>query len=141
MADRHEYAAGRNHFLFTCLVVTHLQSGNSVLAGDDFKRRTIQRHLDLLIRAHTILHDFRSTQLVATVHQRDFRSKTGQETGFLQRRVAATYHDDLLAAEEESVTSCACAYATPNVRLFARDAQVFGRSPRRQYQRLRDELA
>ncbi len=76
-----------------------------------------------------ILQDFFRTQRVAPVNQGDLGGDIGQVQRLLDRGIAATDYSDLLVAIEKPVTGCAGADAPAHKGLFAGQAQVLGRGP------------
>ncbi|MNV90789.1 hypothetical protein D3C71_1852080 [compost metagenome] len=70
MADRHEYAAGRDYFFLARLIVQHLQASHAVVARQHFERCAVQRPFHLGVVADTVLHDLGCAELIAAVNQR-----------------------------------------------------------------------
>jgi hypothetical protein len=103
----------------------------AVGAAEDLLRRDVEDELDLLMGLHALHHDVGGAEGVATVHEEDLRSETGQEEGFLAGGIAAADDRHRDVAVERTVAGRAGGDAIAAVVfLFARDTQETGRSAR-----------
>ena len=78
---------------------------------------------DLRVVEGPSLHDLGRPEIVTSVDQGHLASKTGQEAGLLEGRVAATHHGDLLVSEEEPVARGAGRKAVSDESSFGLQAQ------------------
>src|SRR5205807_228673 len=67
--------------------------------------------MDLLVGLRPVLHDLRSSQLVASVDHGDRVGELREEVGLFEGGVAAADDGDVLVAEEESVAGGAGRHA------------------------------
>src|ERR687891_983557 len=84
----------------------------------------VEDELDLLVRAGTVDHDRRRSELRAPVDDDDLRRKAAEEGGFLHRRVATADDDDHLVAEERAVAGRAIGDAAPLEDLLRLQAEL-----------------
>src|SRR5699024_7238066 len=108
-ADGHEHSGHGQFRGLRSDGVANRQPGQRILAVD-LGHLTVEEELELLVRAGAVLHGLGGSQLLAAVDERDLRSETGEERGFLECRVATADDGDVLVAEEESITGGAPAH-------------------------------
>src|SRR5262249_7539498 len=78
----------------------------------------VPHEVDFGVFEGAFLHDLGSPQLVPAVNGRDLIGILGQEGRFLNRRIAASHHDDLFAFEEVTVAGCTGRYPVSDELLF-----------------------
>ena len=80
MADSDEHAFAIDLLCFAGLNVLHADARHiSGLVGKDFFNDEVPSHFDLLVTNCSVSHDFRSSQFIASVDQRDFAAEAGEE--------------------------------------------------------------
>ena len=103
MANSHEDSVGALGALYARLKVLEAHRIKNIAAQISRQGR-IPEKVDLRVRACALLHDLAGTQGGAAMHNRHLGSMVRQGKGFLHRSVAATDHQNLLAAEKKPVT-------------------------------------
>ena len=89
---------------------------------EDLLRRDVQDELDLRMGLHTLDHDVRSAEGIATVREVDLGSETGKEEGLFAGGIATADHGDGDVAVERAVASRTSRDAVAAVVfLFTRD--------------------
>ena len=84
----------------------------------------IPYNLNLRVVEHAGLHDFRSAERIAAVHQVHLGCEGRQEQCLLQCGVAAADHCDFLVLEEEAIAGCAPGDAVTGESVFALDVEL-----------------
>lgn len=106
MPDRHEQAGGVEHTRLPCACVLDRQRRHPVVAVN-CRDRGVRVNLQLRVLECPLLHHLRGPKSVTSNQLRDSRSKAGQESRLLDRRVSTPYDGYVLISEEEAV---ACAH-------------------------------
>ena len=110
----------------------------AVRPAENALRRGVHHAFDLRVLGHALRHDVRRAELVAAVHDVDFRREARDEVRLLACGIAAADHGDVLALVEGGVAGRAGAHAVPAVKfLFAGNARQPRRRARRDDDRLR----
>src|SRR5690242_15654336 len=132
MADRDEHAGRRVLADLAGLQVLEADAAHLVLLdAQHLDQLAVPDEADARILERALLHDLRSAQRVATVHDDDFVAEAREIRGLFHRGVAAADHHHRLVAEEEPVARRARRDAEAHQLLFALDAEQLGRRARR----------
>src|SRR5579885_2449356 len=118
--------------------IAELDSGHIAPVGVvDILDNGVGDELDFRVRSCALQHDFRCAEVLAAVHNHDFRSKAREEVRLFHCRIAPANHHDFFAAIEESVTGSAGADAMTDQLFFVRQPQPARRRAGSDNERLR----
>ena len=125
VADGDEDAVDLHRGLFAGLGVDQFRGRHAqrIFHALDRGELVIPEHVDLRILEQALLQDFLGAQLVAAMHECHLLCQIGEIQGFLDGRVAAADHDDVLAAIEEPVAGGASGHAEALELLFRRQTE------------------
>src|SRR5207244_12838272 len=86
--------------MFAVMRISQADTGHTVFRrSQNLLDFGVPNKLNLLVAKRLLLHDFRSAQLIASVHDKDARCITSQERRFLHRGVTAADHNQTLVAK------------------------------------------
>ena len=138
MADGDEQAV-HGQLPVAAVVAGKAHAGDAGLVAEHFGDRVVPDEADLagaLALEQPVLQDLFATQAVTAVHEGHVPGDVRQVEGLLDRRVAATDHRHVLAAVEKSVAGGARRDPAAAELGLGRQAEVAGRGPGRDDQRL-----
>ena len=137
VTNKDEDTVRRQRAFFTRDRVLDLDAG--YLAGgvaNDFCHHFVPDKFHFLVGKGAILQDLAGAQCIAAVKNPHLGRKLGQEKPFFDSTVTTTDHDNVLAAEEETVASATIADAFPRVLFFTGNAEKTRSCPRGEDDRL-----
>ncbi|MNM90844.1 hypothetical protein D3C81_1031220 [compost metagenome] len=130
MPDGYEYSTGFDNLFFASNVIKNFQTCYPAFSSNHFNWSPVKCPFHLFIRAYAVLHNLRGAQLLTAVNQSHLGRKPSQEARFFERRIPASNDNNFFAAEEESITGCACADSASHIVLLTWNTKIFGSSTR-----------
>src|SRR3990170_92581 len=122
VTDEDEHPVGGQLPDLVALQITQPDRLHLAVPADLFHHR-VQQKADLLVGKRPPLEGLPSPQLLPAVNYLHLGGETGEEKPLLDGTVAASYHQDLFVAEEETIASGAVGDAAPDELLLAGHAQ------------------
>ena len=135
MTDGHKYACATQFRRQIRPHVSQTDSGDHLISQDVVHNRVPDKG-DLLILERPVLHDLGRPQLIPSVDDRHTGGKLCEERGFFHCAVATADHDQFFASEEIAVAGSTGGHAVAHESGFAGNAELNGRSTRRDNKRL-----